>query len=223
MSYNDYQGDKNILLMTKGHPFNREDFFSVFDALASISSTVVEQPACQQFFDPALAKAYDAFVFYDMPGMDFMQADPADGLAPTYIDPPDSFKRNFLDLLEVGHGFVFLHHSIAAWPAWEEYAEIVGGKFIYKPDQIRGQSYPDSGYRHEISHTVSVLEKHAVTEGLPASFSINDELYLSHVFDDSVIPLLASDYAYKAQNFYSALQAVKGNMFSREAWQHQQG
>jgi type 1 glutamine amidotransferase len=218
MSFIDYQAGKKILVMTKGHPFNREDFFSVFDAIEGVQATAVEQPASQVFFKPSLAKDYDAFVLYDMPGMDFTAPD-----APIYIDPPESFKTDFLDLLEAGHGFVFLHHTIAAWPGWPEYAEILGGKFIYKPDTIRGESFPDSGYRHEITHTVVSVSDHPVLDGVPKTFSITDELYLSHVFEESVEPLLVSDYDYLDDNFYSSQHAVKGNMFSREGWQHPPG
>jgi hypothetical protein len=174
------------------------------------------------FFQPELASDYDAFVLYDMPGMDFMSAGP-DGLAPRYIDPSAVFKSNLLDLLERGHGFVFLHHAIAAWPSWPEYAEIVGGKFLYKPGSVRGESQPDSGYRHEVEHRVRVELDHPVTAGVDAQFVINDELYLAHVFDDAITPLLSSNYGYLESNFYSAQQAVQGNMFSRQGWQHEPG
>ncbi|WP_101758034.1 ThuA domain-containing protein [Oceanicoccus sp. KOV_DT_Chl] len=222
MSFINYTAKHKVLVMTKGHPFNREDFFSVFDRLPDIEATAVEQPAAQVFFNPEQAKAYDAFVLYDMPGMNFMAA-ASDGVAPEYIDPPVAFQDDFLHLLALGHGFVFLHHSIAAWPSWPEYAEIVGGKFLYRPDVIEGQPYPDDGYRHEVDHTVTVTLEHPVTTGVSPQFSITDELYLNHVFHDAVIPILTSDYDYCEDNFYSAQQAVKGNLFSREGWRHQPG
>ncbi|MFT4823722.1 MAG: type 1 glutamine amidotransferase [Halioglobus sp.] len=223
MSFIDYQANDRILVMTKGHPFNRDEFFAVFDAFSGIECTAVEQPASQAFFDPKLAADYQAFVFYDMPGMDFQSSADEDGFAPRYVDPPEQFKNNFLALLEAGHGCVFLHHSIAAWPAWPEYADIVGGKFLYKPDILRGQPHGDSGYRHEVDHEITVLADHPVTRGVDPVFSITDELYLGHVFDDQVVPLISSNYEYIQDNFYSAQQAVQGNMFSREGWQHPPG
>jgi len=223
MSVIDYQAKQRILVMTKGHPFNRDDFFAVFDQFTGIDCTAVEQPASQAFFDAKLAEDYDAFVFYDMPGLDFQASSEEGGSPPRYVNPPDSFKDNFLALLERGHGCVFMHHSIAAWPAWSEYAEIVGGKFLYRPDTLRGQHCVDSGYRHEIDHEITVQMDHPVTDGVDPVFSINDELYLSHVFDDQVIPLLSSNYDYVEENFYSAQQALRGNMFSREGWQHPPG
>ena len=55
---------------------------------------------------------------YDMPGIQFGE----DG--PVLETPSDGYKRGFLDLLESGKGMVFMHHAIAGWPAWEEYADI---------------------------------------------------------------------------------------------------
>jgi type 1 glutamine amidotransferase len=223
MSIINYQAERQILVMTKGHPFSRDDFLPLFDEIPGIAATAIEQPACQAFFEPSLAEQYDAFVCYDMPGLDFQSADEKDGLAPRYIEPSDKFKKNFLALLEQGHGFVFLHHSIAGWPAWQTYADIVGGKFLYKPGDVRGQSFVDSGYRHDIEHQITVECDHPVTEGVSASFNITDELYLSHVFADEVIPLLSSHYDYTEGNFYSAQKAVSGEMFSREGWTHAPG
>jgi len=209
--------------MTRGHPFDRQGFFEVFDQMDGVNYCAVEQPVSQLFFRPDLAAAYSAFVLYDMPGMDFMAADPADGLAPRYVEPPAAFKRDFLELLERGHGFVFLHHALAAWPAWDEYAEIVGGRFLYKPGRVRGRDYPDSGYRHEVRHELAVTRQHPVTDGLPARFALTDEVYLAHAFVDSVIPLLRSDHDFQSDNFYSAQQAVQGTLYSREGWQHPPG
>jgi type 1 glutamine amidotransferase len=223
LSLIDYSDALQVLVMTKGHPFARDDFFAVFEDMPGVAATAVEQPAAQAFFRPELAREYAAFVLYDMPGLDFQTPAADDGLAPACIEPSPEFKRDFLQLLEQGHGFVFLHHSIAAWPAWPEYSHIVGGQFLYKPGTFAGVPFADSGYRHEVEHQVSVVHEHPVTEGVASSFSINDELYLSHVYTDEVIPLLQSDYNFTEDNFYSSQQAVQGKMFSRDGWQHPPG
>lgn len=220
MAFIDYNAQRNILVMSGGHPYDRQAFLGVFDDMQGVQASVVEQPACLAFYDPELACQFDAFVLYDMPGMDFFTPAADDGLAPNYIEPPSAFKQNFLALLERGHGFVFLHHAIAAWPAWPRYAEIVGGQFLYKPGTVRDHAFPDSGYRHDITHDITVLADHPVTEGVDSPFTISDELYLGHVFEDSVTPLLCSNYPYREDNFYSAQHAVQGTLFSREHWQH---
>lgn len=210
---------KNIALVTKGHPFEREPFFHTFDSMDGVDWTHVEQPAAQAIFNIKQASRFDAYVMYDMPGIVFHP-----DREPDFLTPEEDYKRDFLDLVEQGHGFVFLHHAVAGWPAWEEYAEIVGGRFLYLPGSLRGRDCPDSGYRHGVEHTVRVVGEHPVTHGLPASFSITDELYLYEVFEDSVEPLLASDYEFTAENFYSSAKVVREQkMFDNEGWDHPPG
>lgn len=223
MSFIDYQSSPDVLVMTKGHPFDREAFFAALDSLPDVSYCSAEYPASQAFFAEDLAADFRSFVFYDMPGLDFQRADPGDALAPTCVEPSAQFRQNFLELVEKGHGFVFLHHALAAWPAWPAYAQLVGGQFLYKPGQVRGEQFSDSGYRHEVSHTLTVATDHPVTQGLPRQFSLVDEVYLAHVFEDDVIPLLRSDYAYVEENFYSAQEAVQGRLHSSQGWQHPPG
>ena len=211
--------DNEILLITKGHPFERDAFFKLFDALAGVRYTHVEQPAAQVFFAPELAKPYDAFVLYDMPGIRFRGDAP-----PDYFEPPEALGRHMEALLERGIGLVFLHHAIAGWPAWARYAEIVGGRFLYLPGELRGARRQDSGYRHAVTHEVHVVADHPVTRGLPKTFSITDELYLYEVFEDSVVPLLRSGHAFVRNNFYSAAKVVReGKMFSNDGWEHDRG
>jgi type 1 glutamine amidotransferase len=213
-----YGADFEILVVTKGHPFERDAFFAIFDSYPDIAWSAVEQPAAQLFFTPEHAQPYDAYVLYDMPGIEFTAA------GPRFHDPSPTYRSGFLELLEAGHGFVFLHHAIAGWPTWPEYAEILGGRFHYAPGDFTGQSYPDSGYRHGVKHRVSsVAEGHPVLEGLDEGFEIEDELYLLPIAESDLTPLLRSDYDFVAANFYSAGLAVTGKMFSRDGWSHPPG
>ncbi len=205
--------------MTKGHPYEREPFYSVFDGLPDVNWTLVEQPAAQALFNVTEAQAYDAYVMYDMPGIGFRPDGP-----PNFLAPSERYKSSFKALLEAGHGFVFLHHAIAGWPAWPEYAEIIGGRFLYMPAEMRGELRQDSGYRHAVTHTVIVVADHPVTQGVPETFEITDELYLYEVFTDDVQPLLTSNHGFVAENFYSAAKVVRdGKMFNNEGWDHPPG
>ena len=82
---------------------------------------------------------------------------------------------------------MFLHHSIAGWPSWDEYSNIIGGKFLYKSGKIKGRECSDSGYRHFVNYKVSAVGKHQITRGLD-DFELEDELYLSHVFEKDINP-----------------------------------
>lgn len=219
MGFLRYSADLEVLLVTKGHPFERDAFFAVFDSFRDVACTAVEQPAAQAFFDPEAARPYDAIVLYDMPGIEFRS-----GAAPKFHPPPADFVRGFDALLADGKGFVFLHHAIAGWPAWQEYADIIGGSFLYEPATVRGRSRPGSGYRHGATHRVSPVDPaHPVVEGLADGFEIEDELYLFEAFEEEVVPLLRSDYEFVDGNFFSAALAVRGEMFSRRDWSHPTG
>jgi type 1 glutamine amidotransferase len=218
MSLIRYDAALNVLVVTRGHPFERDPFFAVFESFDDMACSAVEQPAAQVFFTPERARAYDAFVHYDMPGIRFGP----DG--PDPVEPPCEYVEGFLALLRAGHGFVFLHHAIAGWPSWEAYADIVGARFLYAPANVYGRHWPDSGYRHHVRHRVSVATRgHPVVEGLEDGFEIEDELYLCPVLEDRVLPLLRSDHAFVDSGFYSSAQAVRGRMFSKEGWSHPPG
>lgn len=209
----------DVLLVTKGHPFDRAALFTTFDGLPGVTWTHVEQPAAEALFEPDEAARFDAFVLYDMPGIRFHS-----DRIPDFPAPGRRLEERLERLVERGYGFVFLHHAIAGWPAWEAYGELIGGRFLYLPATLRGTPRQDSGYRHGVTHTVRVLRDHPVTAGVPESFTITDELYLYEVFEDSVEPLLASDHAFTRDNFYSAERVVRDRkMFDNEGWTHAPG
>ena len=179
----------------------------------------MEQPAAQAFFSPEASAPYDAFVLYDMPGIEFRREGGA-----RFHTPPRTLVEDFHALLAQGKGFVFLHHAIAGWPAWPGYAEILGGSFLYEPATVRGRQRPDSGYRHGVTHRVSpAATDHPVLEGLGDGFEIEDEVYLFDVHEDEVVPLLRSDFDFVEENFFSASLAIRGERFSRRDWSHPPG
>ena len=183
----------NVLLSTKGHPFQRDPFFSMFDSFAKdgIAWTHVEAPASQIFYRRDNAEPYDVIVDYSMQGVGFGRkaGDPAPPV-------PEQYKHDLLDLLEQGtHGFVFIHHHMCSWPEWDEYADIIGGRFLYYPGTLHGKEYPDSGYLLGVSSTYVVTNPdHPVTAGLPASFELQDELYLAPYAEADVVPLIRSNF-----------------------------
>lgn len=213
-----YNAPCRLLTVARGHPYERQAFASLFEGLDDYDVCHVEQPVAQRCLSPQAARDFDAILCYDMPGVDFTADD-----APHLVEPEPGFIRDYLDMLQRGVGMVYLHHAIAAWPAWEEYANIVGGRFHYRPASLRGEEWPDSGYRHQVAHQISVLDSHPVTENIPPQFQMTDELYLCPVFEQDVTPLLCSDYSFTQGNFYSAAKAVAGEMNSKDGWSHPVG
>jgi len=198
-------GAIKVLLITKFHPFDREPFFQMFDALGKdITWTHVEQPAAQVFFNPEIAKPYDVFVLYDAFAGRVRRAKADGTFENVETEPSPELRRNFKALLQQGKGFVFFHHALASWVhTWPEYVEVMGGAADWglPLKGIRGKDYPFSGFKGKVQQHVTVVDKtHPITQGV-GDFDIVDETYLCPMFEDSVHPLLRTDFKPTADNF----------------------
>ena len=210
-----------LLVVTGGHPFEPAPFFAVFDAIAPGRWTHAEQPAAASLLNPDDCAGFDVIVFYDMPGIRFTRADP-----PTDTPMPGAdLQAGLRALLDEGKGLVFLHHAIGGWPAWEEYAHIIGGRFHYQPATLAGIAYPDSGYRFDVTHRVEVVDPtHPICAGLGDGFTITDELYLFPVLTDEVVPLLRTTFALDdPSQFWSTDLAIRGRRNANDGWTHPSG
>jgi type 1 glutamine amidotransferase len=208
-------GPTRILFITKGHPFDREGLFAMMDSptIRAVGPwTHVEQPAAEAFFDPELAKDYDVLVFYDRDGIWPYQMHPAmdkagkpvlnkDGTPKQVWDPPPpELVKNVKALLQQGKPLVFLHHSIASWShSWPEYVEIMGGSCDWgRGITVRGLDHPRSGAFGSTPQHITVVDKtHPITQGLGDGFDITDEAYSCPMFEESVHPLLRTDFVPK--------------------------
>jgi type 1 glutamine amidotransferase len=205
---------REVLAVTRGHKFDRNAFSEMLDSL-SVDCTLVEQPAAQAHFTAGQAERWAAYLLYDMPGYEFQ----ADRSTPHLSDPPAAVQQDFLELVDRGHGFVFLHHALAAWPTWPEYAAVMGGQFRF----VRGDGLPDSGYRLDVTQRISVVAPgHPVVEGLAGGFEICDEIFLANIADD-VTPLLVTDAELTDQTVWSAWNAVVGRRDTNDGWSHAPG
>ena len=156
-------GTIKVMLFTKGHAYDREPLYQLFDQPpvgASARWTHVEQPAAEIFFDPALAKDYDVFVFYDINGNQPDRRKPRvdkagkpatnkDGSpALTWDPPPADLVANTKALLRQGKPMIFLHHASASWAhSWPEFSEVMGIACDWgQPLRVRGVDHPKSGY-----------------------------------------------------------------------------
>lgn len=206
---------RNVLVVTKGHKYDRNAWSAMLESLSGIEITQVEQPAAQAHFSSDKSARWDAYLMYDMPGYEFK----ADHGHPDLFDPPKQFQRNFTDLVRRGHGFVFLHHALAAWPTWDDYGSIMGGRFRF----IRDAEHPDSGYRHAVRQQIRPLIEHPVLDGLGDGFTIEDEIYLAQIHHDDITPLLVTDAELTDQTLWSAWNAVVGRRDSNDGWTHPAG
>jgi len=208
---------RDLVVLSGGHPFEVAAFDALLASLAGWSVTHLRHPEAERLVGEGCAAEADALLFYDMPGYDF-----ANGQVSTR--PPDeAFRRAILDRFERGRGAVAMHHALAGWAQWPEWHELLGGRFLYQPGEVRGIQRLDSGYRHDVAYVAEVVADHPVTVGLPASFAVRDELYLAETFDRDFTPLIRARHDFVRENFYSASAAVGGRMFENAGWPHPPG
>ncbi len=214
-------GHPNVLVLTGGHPYVADAFFAVFDTITPGRWTHLAQPGAAEKLTVEGCAPYDAIVFYDLPGLRFTRSDPPAEMP----EPSPSVKAGIHELLEAGKGLVFMHHAVAGWPAWPEYASIIGGRYHYQPAELAGVHYPDSGYRFDITHEIEVLDPtHPICAGLGSSFMLTDELYMFPVLESQVVPLLRTCFPMDdASQFYSTDLAIRGTRNSNEGWTHPAG
>ncbi len=196
----------NVLIVTKGHDFDRDSFLAMFDTMPDLQPTMVDQPAAQVVLEPENIGDYQAVLFYDMSGIPGVGLT-HDGASPEG-DPSQRYRLAIESLLQRGTGLVLLNHATVSWPNWPLWRRISGSSFLLRRGDLAGEVVPGSGYRGGHgplpNATLRLIPQcsHPVLQGLEAGFEINDEIYLkTAAFEAAVLPLLRGDYRFVAENF----------------------
>jgi len=210
-----------LLVVTRGHAFDRSAFMAMFDDDRGLDAVAVDQPAAQILLRPEHVADYDAVLFYDMWGIALPGQPP--------IEPPADYAESVSALLEAGTGIVLLNHALISWPAWPLWRELSATSFLLSEAMLGGTLTPGSGFRggagqpdRNTSMTLRAeLPGHPVLAGLEDGFTITDELYLKTPgFERDVVPLLRSDFTFEAEHFSPPPLAPEGE---RTNWTHPTG
>ena len=165
------------LIVTGGHGFEREPFFAIFDSFGGIEWREVVHPGANDSYAPDQRGTYDVIVLYDM-----------------VQDISDAQKANLIATLKQGKGLVVLHHALASYQAWPEYAQIIGGRFFLQPTQWEEKEWPTSTATHGLDLTIEIADsKHPITKGLD-DFQIHDETYGGFWVNPKAHPLLKVEH-----------------------------
>ncbi len=217
-----------LLVVTKGHPFDRRAFTALFDADESLATTWAEHPAAQEALGPEALDGFDAVLFYDMQGI----AIPGPGVTEplgAFLDPPAAYVHNVEALIERGTGVVMLNHATVQWPGWPLWREISGSSFMVAGGMLWGERAPASGFRGGMGEPernprmrlAALAPGHPVLAGLEEGFEIRDEAYLKGArLGPNALPLLRSDYAFVETNFAPPATAPAEE---RARWSHPPG
>jgi len=169
-------GKIRVLVVTGGHDFEKEPFFQVFKDNPDITYQSVEHPNAHAMLKAEAAKEYDVLVLYDM-----------------HQEITEEAKADFLARLKEGTGLVVLHHAIASYQKWPEYARIIGARYYLEPTVVDGVNKPRSLYQHGVQIKMHVADpQHPVVKGIQ-DYVIHDETYKLFDVADECHPLLTTD------------------------------
>ena len=165
-----------VLVVTGGHDFEREPFFKLFKDNPDITYQAVAHPKAHALLTAEAAKQWNVLVLYDM-----------------HQDIRDQAKADFVARLKEGKGLVVVHHAIANYQAWPEYASIIGARYYLAATNVNGVAKPRSAYKHGVDFRIHVADpQHPVTRGVK-DFDIHDETYKWFDVADDCHPLLTTD------------------------------
>jgi type 1 glutamine amidotransferase len=168
----------NILIVTGGHDFDKTNFYKMFDNMPNVKYDKAELPKDMDLLARGLEKKYDLLLTYDMNNFQVSQEQ----------------REQFAKLIELGMPLLVMHHSICGYDNWQLYWRMIGGKYLHKPVEIDGKSYPASSYKHDLDMNIQVADKeHPITRGVE-NFTIHDEGYKGMYIREGIHVLLKTDH-----------------------------
>lgn len=163
-----------IMLVTGGHAFDTLQFFQMFDSMEGIEYDHFVQPEANKKLEKDLAKDYDVLVFYDM-----------------WKTISNAEKSAYIKLTKQGMPLLFLHHSLASYQDWDEFEQIIGGKYFEKKKGVPEELL--STYEHDVWVYCTVENYTPVTSGFK-DLRFFDEVYGNVRISDNVKPLLRTKH-----------------------------
>jgi len=149
-----------VLVVHGGHGFETNQFLQIFKDNDAITFEVAAHPKAQEALKAGAAPPWDVLVLYDM-----------------WQEISDEAKADWVARLKEGKGLVALHHALASYQDWPEYARIIGGKYHLKKWLDGEVEKPGSTYKHGVKFQVKIANpQHPVTRGLTEN-EIEDETY----------------------------------------------
>jgi len=165
-----------VMITTGGHPFDRKNFFAMWDSYPNVSYRETSQTKTSEGFTAANLADCDVVVMYDM--------------MPTIAKDEEAALEGFL---KRGGGLVALHHTICSRQQSPTFERMIGGKFLSKPETRDGRVLPQSVPTAGVTFRVHVADpKHPITRGV-TDFEILDEPYSNMIVDPNDQILLTTD------------------------------
>jgi type 1 glutamine amidotransferase len=166
-----------VLIVTGGHAYDTATFNAMWRSFTDVEFTVQNLTYGHEVFEDVTGWNYDVLVFYN-------HQDPGARLT-------DKHKRNYQTLIDKGVGMLVLHHGVAAYPFWPEFEALAGVRYRssnYFQDTL-------SEAKEGVAITCALAETtHPLAGGMPATFTVTDEMYFKMRFATDNRVLLTTTY-----------------------------
>ncbi len=166
-------GKIKTLVVTGGHEFDRTSFYDMFDSYSNIEYLEIKHPDANNIYLSDTIEKFDVIIFYDL-----------------YQEINEAQKMAFISLLKKGKGLVFLHHCLGSYQDWDEFLNILGGRYYLQPIINSKNKLVSSTFKHNTDITFQIADKeHPVTKGIN-QIKIHGEGYNNIEILSTVQPLL---------------------------------
>lgn len=174
--YAQKQNGTRVLVVRGGHPYDTPAFEKMCLRLKGIKADLVLTAHFDAMKTKSITTNYDAILFLNQN---------------KFYEESKRNKEKYVALTKEGIGMVFLHFTLSSQPNWDQYHDIVGGKwFLRKFTKDKSQV---STYFTDLTVNIKVLDsQHPVTKGIK-DFIMTDVFYGNIYMKPEVHALLGAE------------------------------
>ena len=167
----------SVLVVRGGHAYDTPAFEEMCKRLPGMNCDLVLTAHFERMTPDQIAAKYDSLLFLNQNKK---------------YTTSDWNRKRYIDLSKRGVGMVFLQFTLSSEPEWDEYHDLVGGKWFLK--KFEPNKALHSTYFTDLTLKVKVLDpSHPTTVGLD-DFVMKDAFYGNIRIADDVHPLLGCDH-----------------------------
>ena len=167
----------SVLVVRGGHHYNTPEFEDMRLGLSNAMIDMVLTSHMEKMDATEIHVRYDAILFLNQ-----------NKCCPTSAKN----RKQYMDLANLGVGMVFLQFTLSSQAEWDEYHDLVGGKWFLKNYEKDPKKH--STYLTELNFYIKVMDtEHPVAEGL-SDFTLTDAYYGNIYMDPKVHPVLGTDH-----------------------------
>ena len=167
----------SVLVVRGGHRYDTPEFEDMCRQLGGIQCDLVLTSHFEAMTVEEIAKKFDAILFLNQNKK---------------YETAARHKKQYMDLAERGVGMVFLHFTLSSQPRWDEYHDLIGGKWFLK--QFEPDETLHSTYFTDMTLDVKVIARdHPTTIDLD-DFEMTDAFYGNIYVAPHVLSLLGTSH-----------------------------